>query len=644
MTKAELIRKISNRAGVPDSEAKVFFEIFLKKSSELLSPGEAIFLKGFGHFQLRKGMIKSSDQDMENLPKDSIFLELMVYYPTTLREEEVKEEIVFNVPAAQYGKYNPIDSHFSLSIGKPIIPIKGISTQDFFIPLTGQELRKLVEDRVDKLLSNIELVKSYTKGNEILIIDTDSIKSHQLEFNWGEVPSKNISDSKLIAKSKEVLTSTKDIAEQEITWDFGEDISKEIVEQSILDVDKEETSIIEDQFDKEIEEDRTDWNFGINSIEEPPEDKPEKMEKADNSGESNAVIKKDTFEEMMAEEPDTKIEEENNIDRKFERVRSFSSYFDKDDDNVLPDPDSYKKLRKSDTVSFDDYEPDSQINNENNLLNVEGLEEALQFEKKNDLDNSVKDDINFIGDKNLLNEEEGKSLAGNTDNETISKNNMDLQNDFKDSTNDEDKKEKPRKSRIITRIEERGSYHSREGLTPVFIIALIIIIAIVIAMYFYFTHAFASSKNPDSQKLAQSKTIESSIVGRDYTLPVTNSYNKKESDSKGEKNNKVTVENGELHNEKDNATSISFNNLPSQVDTAKLHENISMEDGNYVVQVSSWKSRAIANQQVAKYLAKGYDAYAEKANVPGKGAWYRVKLKNFKSMREAEDFLLSKHK
>ena len=161
----------------------------------------------------------------------------MVYYPTKLREEEVKEEIIFNVPVLKFENYNPLDSHFSLSIGKPVIPVEGVSGSDFFIPLTGQELRKLVESRVDKLVADIEIVKEYIKGNEVLIIDTDSIKSHQLEFNWGEVPSKSISDSKLTAKSKDVDKEIEETTEKGISWDFGEDISKEIVEDSILDVE-----------------------------------------------------------------------------------------------------------------------------------------------------------------------------------------------------------------------------------------------------------------------------------------------------------------------------------------------------------------------------------------------------------------------
>ena len=59
MTKAELIRKIAKRSGVPDSEAKIFFEIFLKRISVLLKPGEAIKLNAFGYFNYRKALVQS---------------------------------------------------------------------------------------------------------------------------------------------------------------------------------------------------------------------------------------------------------------------------------------------------------------------------------------------------------------------------------------------------------------------------------------------------------------------------------------------------------------------------------------------------------------------------------------------------------
>ena len=602
MTKAELIRKIAKRAGVPDSEAKVFFEIFLKKSSDLLSPGEAIFLKGFGHFQLRKGKIRTSIPETESSDKDSIFVELMVYYPTKLREEEVKEEIVFNVPVLKYEKYNPLDSHFSLSIGKPVIPVEGVNSSDFFIPLTGQELRKLVESRVDKLIADIEIVKEYTKGNEVLIIDTDSIKSHQLEFNWGEVPSKNISDSKLTAKSKDVANVADEPTEEGISWDFGEDISKEIVEDSILDVEKEEISIIGEQYYEEAAEEtveeKPDWNFGITMVDEGESDPEENIEEGIIK-EANAGIVESDVARTFAETQNPLIIDDIDLEERFERVRSFSSYFEEDELTKLPDSSSYKYMRDPDVISLEDYETDEQTDVDDNEFQSQGKNLESQPERKDEI--NTNEQTNNLD--NII-----KVEAPETD------------------VKDEEVK-KNRKSKLLKRVEERQSSYSREGVYPVFIIALIVIVAIAIALYFYITKAFISTNNNETKPPVNSKVVQ------------RNNENAKTIESKQTSENNSD---GSLKvTKKNDASSLTIENLPAPVDTSLLHEDIAFGKNTYTAQVSSWQSRAAADQQVAKFKAKGYDAYIEKANIPGKGIWYRVKVRNFKSMREAEDFLLS---
>ncbi|MGA8263446.1 MAG: HU family DNA-binding protein [Ignavibacteriaceae bacterium] len=602
MTKAELIRKIAKRAGVPDSEAKVFFEIFLKKSSDLLSPGEAIFLKGFGHFQLRKGKIRTSIPETESSDKDSIFVELMVYYPTKLREEEVKEEIVFNVPVLKYEKYNPLDSHFSLSIGKPVIPVEGVNSSDFFIPLTGQELRKLVESRVDKLIADIEIVKEYTKGNEVLIIDTDSIKSHQLEFNWGEVPSKNISDSKLTAKSKDVANVADEPTEEGISWDFGEDISKEIVEDSILDVEKEEISIIGEQYYEEAAEEtveeKPDWNFGITMVDEGESDPEENIEEGIIK-EANAGIVESDVARTFAETQNPLIIDDIDLEERFERVRSFSSYFEEDELTKLPDSSSYKYMRDPDVISLEDYETDEQTDVDDNEFQSQGKNLESQPERKDEI---------------------------NTNEQTNNLDNIIKVEAPETEVKDEEVK-KNRKSKLLKRVEERQSSYSREGVYPVFIIALIVIVAIAIAVYFYITKAFVSTNNNETKPPVNSKVVQ------------RNNENAKTIESKQTSENNSD---GSLKvTKKNDASSLTIENLPAPVDTSLLHEDIAFGKNTYTAQVSSWQSRAAADQQVAKFKAKGYDAYIEKANIPGKGIWYRVKVRNFKSMREAEDFLLS---
>lgn len=630
MTKAELIRNIAKHAGVPDSEAKIFFELLLKKSSDLLKAGEAIFLKGFGHFQLRKGKIRAKLSESEN--SNSTFIELMVYYPVVARDESATKEIIFNVPAIEYGNYNPLDSHFSLSIGRPVIPIQGVISQDFFIPLTGLELRKLIEVRVDKLLKTVEVVKEYTKGNEVLIIDADSIKPDQLEFNWSEVHTQNISDSDITAISKEDNKETVETPEKEITWNLGDDIDKEIVEDSILDVEKEQPSIVEDEYEDRIEGDKTDWNFGITTVEDESVN-PEENINAEGKESDQVTDLAENKEETELKEQIVSRELEDDKEDSFERVRSYSSYLEKDESEKLSDTSIYRSLRKTKTIAYDQFEPDAELNEKNldERIKIEEFDK-LKFEKEEELPNA---------DKDLIESESAKTIMQ------------------KNGQNSLDMKEKsPEKTKFISRREQREAFYSRKGSLPIFIIAIIIIIAIAIVFYLYMSHYFVSSKNPEAKQIAASKVINTHIIERDYTVPVTylgesktskveiadDSINQdvskkvNEPEASNKQVQKMATSN-EANNR--NASSFSFSNLPAPIDTAELHKLISFENGNYTVQVSSFRTKSVAVEQAAKLKKKGLDAYVEKAAVPGKGTWYRVKIRNFRSMRDAENFLLS---
>jgi len=59
-------------------------------------------------------------------------------------------------------------------------------------------------------------VKEHTRGNEILVIDSDAFAANQLEFNWGEVSVKEISQIELATKRKN--TNVVGTKENEIKW------------------------------------------------------------------------------------------------------------------------------------------------------------------------------------------------------------------------------------------------------------------------------------------------------------------------------------------------------------------------------------------------------------------------------------------
>ena len=127
MTKAELIRAISKRAGIPDVNAKLFFEVLLKRLSEILQSGQAVDFSGIGFLQLRKGKLQVKEQIPEDTSADS-YLNLIVYYPNA-DEPDVKN-LIFNIPDIDTQLQDTIKQYFSLSICKPVIPLKDVTETD----------------------------------------------------------------------------------------------------------------------------------------------------------------------------------------------------------------------------------------------------------------------------------------------------------------------------------------------------------------------------------------------------------------------------------------------------------------------------------------------------------------------------------
>ena len=68
--------------------------------------------------------------------------------------------------------------------------------------------------------------------------------------------------------------------------------------------------------------------------------------------------------------------------------------------------------------------------------------------------------------------------------------------------------------------------------------------------------------------------------------------------------------------------------------------NIYFDGKSYNFQVSSWRNQVKAEQEVQRLRRKGYDAFVVEVYLPQKGGtWFRVRIGDFKSEKEAEQFL-----
>jgi len=60
--------------------------------------------------------------------------------------------------------------------------------------------------------------------------------------------------------------------------------------------------------------------------------------------------------------------------------------------------------------------------------------------------------------------------------------------------------------------------------------------------------------------------------------------------------------------------------------------------GIYTLNIASFREKVNADRLMKELEDKGYEAFAEKANIPGKGTWYRVAVGRFSSREEALTF------
>lgn len=80
------------------------------------------------------------------------------------------------------------------------------------------------------------------------------------------------------------------------------------------------------------------------------------------------------------------------------------------------------------------------------------------------------------------------------------------------------------------------------------------------------------------------------------------------------------------------------NNKPAVGET-RLTDMVFYDGKSYNFQISSWKNKMLAQEEVNKLRAQGFNAFLVEAYLPDKGGnWYRIRIGSFKSEQEALDF------
>lgn len=66
-----------------------------------------------------------------------------------------------------------------------------------------------------------------------------------------------------------------------------------------------------------------------------------------------------------------------------------------------------------------------------------------------------------------------------------------------------------------------------------------------------------------------------------------------------------------------------------------VRESETSEYGFYTIQLSSWRTRSKADAQARYYQGLGLETYVQRAEVPGTGTWFRVRVGRYSSLSNA---------
>lgn len=588
MTRTELILKFSEKYSVEQTDSKVFFELLLKKIASSIRVGQTISIPELGYFHRIKGKIRKPSlyYNTDEISEEKI--DLLLYSEEKKLGQSEAKGFVFNIPFTDDEDYHPVDSYFSLSIGKPLIPLRGTMLYDEFIPTSEYEFKNLLQSKVDYILKNAAIDFS-DEEFPTLVIDASSYTTNEIKLERAEEDlEKILSEDDRI--SDDIKDSTEVSNSQNIAWDFGEYFSGKISAESIIELTNEKIATSESH------------NLTSNAGEK------------DVSNEENKI--ENILDELLEHEVDNNIKEES-IDRKFDSAEDPERLLDELDEyeevkfenseNYLSDDQSEVEFWKSASKLFETYDP-------------------REF-RHNDADSFT----------------EVKSTSLNLDEKSSERNNIILADDETTRPATDYRKN----DEVVFQLEKLTN--SKKWIYAV--LSLIIILAALVT--YWYTQIYIKSKKLPTKTELKLNTTNSNIVSRDFSIPVSYPYDRSEiikessiteSKDKSEELNKSGIEDSPVKIESDNtlknqnqSENIYKNFVPTER-PVNIGDNIYRYGNIYFVQVASFKSNSIAENEAGKYRNKGYNSFVEATEIPERGTWYRIKVGNFSSLDEAKKF------
>ncbi|NWF90638.1 MAG: SPOR domain-containing protein [Ignavibacteriaceae bacterium] len=192
-TSKKLLVSFAETLGIPESASRIALEMFANSILRNSGFGDQVEVASLGFFSVRQ--MKSLIEADNSLVNVLLFSEKKI-------SSENNDVLMFFLPNDPNRSISSIDSYLDLSFDKPIInPVKP-DEHDFVFCLNTNELKALIESKVEKLFSD-SIVHKHLNENEkeYSILQ----KSNEVEDKEEKIPEKLLEDQSLLRADEKDL-------------------------------------------------------------------------------------------------------------------------------------------------------------------------------------------------------------------------------------------------------------------------------------------------------------------------------------------------------------------------------------------------------------------------------------------------------
>lgn len=575
MKKESLKENIAKILGVSSVEKDLAFEIFLEKISDTLNYNQAIKIKGIGAFQLKKSELTEDEKSLIGLSDGKKDKIIYSAFDNKSSRESNSLFLSFDVKAKTKDEFEFDDEIFSPGVGKPILPINDAEESDSSIHM----IKKSLESRVTELIEESEKIDDFD-------IWDDFYSNIEKQPNEEIILDSENDDSFEFQKESKETYDDEQISEN---IEFDNKPNQESVPE---DLDSDELD------DNEIKNFENAFNQGLSNEKNITESfSQDEIDKILNN------VEIDSNDDIV---DDNKFSSEKDLDAFAELTsilaQSTDNEFDidenknKDKIDAVDEDDPFATLEKTFSGEIDEPEEENEKGDVDQFDNIDEDEETDEFEDSNQ---NEKDNEKELDDKILA-----STIEYSPEN---------------DIPNEEIPEEAAKKNfgRLFW------------GLATLFVI-----VTLGGVYFLFFNESDSSTVSKDNIIVAADSIKQSNAsivkpVDKDTTQQIDKVEETPIPKMEAVQKEEVVASNLETNNSK---------SVLKPEDEIEVSNFIFTNGKEYSVQVSSWKSKDIADREAERLKSLGYKTAVVAANLKKLGTWYRVRVGYFSSIEKAKEF------